>query len=196
MPTGSDTRARIIETALNALPDHGYGGLSVGLLAKQAGMSKSGLFARFGGQSALQCAIIEAAALRFRAHVIEPTSREPNAAARLKRLSETWLDWLTTDRLGRPCPVVQAAMEAPALTEEAGRSALQTRAEFAPYVARLAKRARLEGDFSKALDPDQFAFSFDGIGLAAGLYAMAGDPLPARERAEVAFDRLFAEAAA
>lgn len=194
MPRAQETRSRIIETALNALPKHGYGGLTVGFLAAEAGMSKSGLFARFGGQAALQKAVIDAAAEKFKQHVITPAREEAGALRRLERLAENWVTWLTADGLGRPCPLMQAAIEAPALTPEAMTYAREIRAQYPAYVARLAALARLEGGFATSLDADQFAFEFDGVGLSAGAAALTQPADIVRSRADAAFSDLLKRA--
>ena len=144
-------------------------------------MSKSGLFGHFGSQSALQIAVIKAAAERFSADVVTPARAETNAGGRLETLARRWLSWLTTPGKGLPCPLIQAAFSAPGLTEAAGEEAIAIRAQFAPYIARQARAAIKAGDFRTDLDADGFAFSFEGIGLAASA-AAARDRDDARAR--------------
>lgn len=49
--SAADTRTQILDAALAALPAEGFEGLSIGRLATRTGLSKSGLFAHFGGQA-------------------------------------------------------------------------------------------------------------------------------------------------
>ncbi|MEO1038183.1 MAG: TetR/AcrR family transcriptional regulator [Pseudomonadota bacterium] len=195
MAGSKPTRERILQSALDLLPRAGFAGLTVGRLASETGMSKSGLFGHFGSQTVLQIAVIEAAAARFNASVITPAQDEADKAARLEQLAALWLYWLTRPGLGLPCPLIQAAFSAPGLTDEAGQTAIQIRSRFAPYIARQAEAAKTEGAYRADLDAALFAFSFEAIGLAVAAQAMR-DAEAARHRAEAAFAHLFADAAA
>ncbi|XBQ15937.1 MAG: TetR/AcrR family transcriptional regulator [Oceanicaulis sp.] len=181
MRTAETTRTRVLNTALDALPDHGFGGLSVGRLASLTGMSKSGLIARFGDVERLQIALVDHAAERFSASVIKPAfSASAKTPARLRALASAWLDWLDARR---PCPLMQAAFESCALAGTAGEYARAVRARFQPFVAGLARPAL--GERAEA-----FAFSFEAIGLAAGLAALTGAE-EGRARAEAEYDQVF-----
>ncbi|WBQ10969.1 TetR/AcrR family transcriptional regulator [Hyphomonadaceae bacterium ML37] len=191
-----ETRTRIMDAALAALPAEGFEGLSIGRLAARTGLSKSGLFAHFGGQGALQIAVIDAAAARFDAMVTRPVLAEADTLERLKLLAQLWLAWVTTDGQGRPCPLMQAAMSAPGLADEAGGHARAVRARFHPFVTRLARRAVQAGQLRKDTDPQRFAFRFEALGLAAGLHALSDDPARVHACAEAEYAALFEEFAA
>lgn len=188
MSRSEDTRQHILDAALSALPQTGLAGLSVGRLAQEAGMSKSGLFARFGGQDKLQTAIIEAAIARFRTEVVEPARAEAGARARLEALSERWTVWLTREA---PCPLLQAAFEAPGLTDEAAGTAHQARRDWTAWLERLARLAVQEGGLASDTDPAAFAFAFEGVGLATQSAATIQQRGDAPALARAAFSRLF-----
>ena len=59
---GDATRHAILDTALGLATELGLEGLTVGTLAKQVGMSKSGLYAHFTSKEDLQCAVLDTAA--------------------------------------------------------------------------------------------------------------------------------------
>ncbi len=191
MARAENTRTHITEVALRSLANHGYGGLTVGFVAEAAQMSKSGVFARFGGQAAFQCAVIDAAAAKFKSHVIDPARGYEQAVTRLEQVAKSWTAWLTTPALGQPCPVFQATMEGPALTAEAQAHALATRAQFPAYIARLATQATESGEFADAIVPERFAFEFDGIGLSTGFAALTQDDDTVRQHAAAAYQGLF-----
>ena len=69
---GEQTRAAILERAVDLASIEGLEGLTIGRLAAELRMSKSGLFAHFGSKQELQLATVAAAGERFRADVIEP----------------------------------------------------------------------------------------------------------------------------
>lgn len=191
-----ETRTRILDAALSALPAEGFEGLSIGRLAARTGLSKSGLFAHFGGQGALQIAVIDAAVARFDGAVTRPVLAEADPLERLRVLASLWLTWVTTDGQGRPCPLMQAAIGAPGLVQEAGDHARAVRARFHPFVARLARRAVQAGAARADTDPQRFAFRFEALGLAAGLHALSEDPAAVRACAQAEYAAIFREFAA
>src|SRR5882724_4317012 len=91
---GAETRAVILDRAVDLASVEGLEGLTIGRLAAELQMSKSGLFAHFGSKQELQLATIAAAAERFRAAVVEPALGLPEGAARLRALTDTYLDHL------------------------------------------------------------------------------------------------------
>jgi AcrR family transcriptional regulator len=72
MSKGTNTRSRIVETALRAASIDGVEGISLGKVAADVGMSKSGLFAHFESKEALQVDVIAAAADKFVEVVVSP----------------------------------------------------------------------------------------------------------------------------
>ncbi len=83
---GDRTRRAILTAAVNLASVDGLEGLSIGRLATELDMSKSGLFAHFGSKEELQLATIEAARRRFVDHVIRPSRPLPRGRARLEAL--------------------------------------------------------------------------------------------------------------
>lgn len=91
---GEQTRAAILDRAVDLASAEGLEGLTIGRLAAELRMSKSGLFAHFGSKRELQLATVEAAAARFRAAVIEPALAAPDGAPRLRAMGERYLEHL------------------------------------------------------------------------------------------------------
>jgi AcrR family transcriptional regulator len=89
---GAATRAAILDRAIDLASAEGLEGLTIGRLAGEAEMSKSGLFAHFGSKEELQLATVEAAALRFRRAVIDPVAEMPDGADRLRAMIEAYLE--------------------------------------------------------------------------------------------------------
>ncbi|MCC5980281.1 MAG: TetR/AcrR family transcriptional regulator [Oceanicaulis sp.] len=189
------TRDRIITTALAEMAETGLASLSIGQLAKACNMSKSGLFAHFGGQEALQCAVIEAAIEQFRVQVVEPARQQSGTISRLEALGENWTEWLLRTPV-RPCPILQAAFEAPALTLAAAKVAREARIGWTGWVERLTKLAIHEGTFSDSVDPADFAFRFEATGLGCQSWAVIQGRGEARERTHAAFAALIDSARA
>src|SRR5262249_20124949 len=89
---GAETRAAILERAVDLASADGLEGLTIGRLASEMGMSKSGLFAHFGSKQELQLATVEAAAAHFSRAVVEPASAAPEGAARLRAIAHRYMD--------------------------------------------------------------------------------------------------------
>ncbi|KAA5805352.1 TetR/AcrR family transcriptional regulator [Alkalicaulis satelles] len=185
------TRERILDAALQSLAEGGFEALTIGRLAARTGLSKSGLFAHFGGQEALHCAVVDAAAKRFQDAVTAPALTRRDPVERIETLAGRWLDWLSTPGLGKPCPMVQCAVSAPGLAGGAGAHAIAIRARFRPFVARLARQAAAAGRLAHITDPDQFAFEFEAIGLGAAFAGQGQDPGADLMRARQAFRTLL-----
>ena len=194
MAKGNTTRARIVETALRAASVDGLEGISLGKVAGDIGMSKSGLFSHFDSKEALQVDVIEAAAEKFSAVVVVPALLAPRGEPRLRALFEHWLKWEQNESLPGGCVFMHAAAE---LDDRPGpvRDALVRQQQL--WLDTLAKAVRLTidaGHFRPDVDPSLFAFQLYGI-VVAYYHAsrLFRDPA-AKVHAERAFDAVLAAA--
>ena len=71
---GDRTRAAILDRAVDLASLEGLEGLTIGGLADDLKMSKSGLFAHFGSKEELQLAAVEAAEERFVNEMFRPAT--------------------------------------------------------------------------------------------------------------------------
>ncbi len=184
---GADTRATILARALDLASVDGLEGLTIGCLAKELEMSKSGLFAHFGSKQELQLATVGAAAERFRAAVIEPALEAPDGSPRLRAIADAYLAHLEDDDY-YPGGCFWAATSAeyddrPGPVHDAIAGALDA------WLGGLAAQAKVAG----SPDPDRFAFEFYAVVMGANSrFRMSGNPIVfiyARD----AIDRLLAE---
>ena len=90
---GQRTRNSILETAAALATEEGLEPLSIGRLAEETGMSKSGLFAHFGSKEELQLATVDHAAAMFVAEVIAPARAAPRGLARVWALCDHMIDY-------------------------------------------------------------------------------------------------------
>src|SRR6516162_3871171 len=74
---GQASRETILRTAAMLATTRGLDGLSIGDLAAEVGMSKSGLYAHFKSKEELELATIETAAAIFDSEVLQPVTRAP-----------------------------------------------------------------------------------------------------------------------
>ncbi len=191
MSKGEQTRAAILECALDQASVVGLEGLSIGNLANETGLSKSGLFAHFGSKETLQVELLKAATRRFREVVIAPARRETNALAQLRILFEKWLDWSKKGGIRGGCIFLAAAIELDDREGPVRDYVVTIQRTWLKTLAKAAERAAREGDLAADLDGERFAFELDGIYLS---YHMATrllrDP-KAKRRALQAFETLI-----
>lgn len=187
MSKGEETRQAILSRAFELATVVGVSGLSIGRLAEETGLSKSGLFAHFGSKEALEVAVVEEASRQFVQEVMVPALREPRGEPRLQALFKRWLKWGA-----RPggCFFVGACTE---LDDRPGppRDAL-VRAQK-DWIDELSKAARIavsEGHFRTDLDPEQFAFELYSIMLGAHLFTRFLREAATPARTHEAFARL------
>ena len=93
---GAETRKAILDKAVDIASVEGLEGLSIGRLAAEMSLSKSGLFGRFGSKEELQLVTIRAASRVFYGEVIAPTVHKPAGKERVYQLMAGWLRYSKT----------------------------------------------------------------------------------------------------
>ena len=84
----------IVDTAARLATMEGLEGLSIGRLADEIGMSKSGLYAHFDSKQDLQLAAVDAAEAVYTTEVIAPAMQAPEGLKRLESLCEHYLSYV------------------------------------------------------------------------------------------------------
>ena len=90
----TSTRHEILRVAVDIASAEGLEGLSIGRLASELQMSKTGIFAHFGSKEQLQLAAVETAKQIFFEQVAQPSLRRPRGLPRLKAMLENWLGYV------------------------------------------------------------------------------------------------------
>src|ERR1700741_134883 len=88
---GQASRETILRAAAMLATMKGRDGLSIGDLAAEVGMSKSGLYAHFRSKEELELATIETAATIFDDEVLQPAAQVSAGTKRLKALANSFL---------------------------------------------------------------------------------------------------------
>jgi len=196
MSKGEETRERIVDRAWRLAGRDGLSGLSIGKLASELGLSKSGLFAHFGSKEGLEVEVLKVAAERFTQQVIRPALQAPRGVARLRKMFKGWLGWANDPAQPGGCVFLAAAAE---LDDGEGPQRDYLVAAQSSLLATLAKAARIaieEGELRRDLDGDQFAFEMLGVVMAYHhARRLLRDP-KAETRAKSAFERLLTSNAA
>jgi AcrR family transcriptional regulator len=181
---GAQTREAILDRAVDLASVEGLEGLTIGRLAAELQMSKSGLFAHFGSKQDLQLATIAAAAARFKATVVDPALELPDGAPRLRALAERYLDQVDTYAGGCFWAATSAEYDdRPGPVRDAIAGSLDA------WLAELERQARIAG----VERPERLAFEIYSLVMGANArYRLSGE-----ERvfayAREAIERLLAE---
>jgi AcrR family transcriptional regulator len=193
MSKGRQTRQTILKQALELSTEVGLEGLTVGVLARKVGMSKSGLYAHFASKEDLQSQVLDVAAEHFVEVVIVPALKEPRGIPRLQALFERWLDW-ATENLSGGCPFISAAAEFDDRSGPVRDTLVAHKHNVLETIARAIRICIQEGHISGILDVDQITFEIWGLLLAHHHYARLMHRKDARDRAVQALQRLLEQA--
>jgi AcrR family transcriptional regulator len=189
---GEATRGVILDEAGRLARRVGLGGLTIGSLATQTGMSKSGLFAHFGSKESLQLQVLEYNADRFVDEVIRPALKAPRGEPRVRDLFERWLEW---DSAAGGCPLVAASFELDDQPGPVRERLVRTQRDWADTLATVFTSGITEGHFRPDADPRQFAQDLEGVMLAFHITSRLLADTEAAARSRRALDTLLAAAA-
>ncbi len=179
---GERTRRSIMSAAMDIASVEGLQGLSIGRLASEIGMSKSGLFAHFGSKEDLQLATVEAARERFIDSVMRPALPGAAGLPRLWRLCDSWLTYAEKSVFRGGCFFVAASAEFDGRPGRVRDSIGAAMAEWVGALEQAVDQARQLRHLDAACEPSQLAFELNALGLAANwAFQLYGD--------RVAFDR-------
>src|SRR4051812_40281934 len=108
---GDKTRRAILTRAMQISSVEGLEGLSLGRLAADLGISKSGLFAHFGSKEELQLKTLRAARRIFYEATVRPALGEPEGISRLAALVAADPDYLSRDAFEGGCLFISSAAQ-------------------------------------------------------------------------------------
>lgn len=91
---GAKTRQKILESSVDIASAEGLKDLTIGKLAQDLGLSKSGLFAHFGSKEDLQIATVQTAAEVFIAEIVVPTEGAENGLVKLFAMLDAWIEYV------------------------------------------------------------------------------------------------------
>jgi AcrR family transcriptional regulator len=193
---GEATRAAILAHATRLASRLGLGGLSIGRLASDLKLSKSGLFAHFRSKEALQIQVLETAAAQFVETVVKPALAASRGEPRLRALFARWLSWAKSQKMPGGCLFVAAAAE---LDDRPGKlhdQLVARQKDFLDLIANVVRSGVADRRFRPEADPEQFAHDLYGVMLGYHHASRLMKDPRAEERAETAFESLLTAARA
>jgi AcrR family transcriptional regulator len=194
MSKGAVTRQMILEHATGIASQVGLEGLSIGRLAEDLDLSKSGLFAHFQSKEQLQLKVLEFAAQRFIDTVVRPALGAPRGEPRIRTFFDRWLHWPKESRLPGGCFFVAAAVELDDQPGPVRDRLVELQKDWLDVLANTVRSAVAEKHFRDDVDPEQFAHDLYGV-MLAGHHAsrLLRDP-KAGQRTRNAFETLLTNA--
>jgi AcrR family transcriptional regulator len=187
----TSTRQRILREGLGLMSQSGLSGVTLGVLADQVGMSKSGLFAHFRSKEDVQIELLNHMTEFVVEHVIRPAMTAPEGLPRLRALVRNWFGWAQRAGLPGGCPVAAGLFEFDDVEGRVRNKILELEAAWRHTLVQLVERAVELGQLRRELDVDQFVWELCGIYLghhAAHRFLRSAD---ADARAQTAFQALL-----
>jgi AcrR family transcriptional regulator len=184
-----------LDEAVQIASEEGLEHLSIGRLANQLGVSKSGLFAHFGSKTELQVATVEAAREVFLDEVIG-AARADGGIDEVVSLTDAWLSYMEREVFRGGCFFVAAAMEFDGRPGPVRDAIAALVGEWLMALEAAIQDAQEAGHLEAEIDPQQLAFELHALGMGAnGAYQLYHDGA-AFERARAAIrERLSASSA-
>jgi AcrR family transcriptional regulator len=161
------SRAETLAAAVQVASVVGLEGLTIGRLADQLQMSKSGLVGRFGSKQQLQLAALEAAADTFRRSVYEPAAGEPAGLRRLNAICDAWVAYLQRPPFPGGCFLTTASVEFDARRGPVNDAVKRVMRQWLGLLQREAQTALANGELPRDGDAKDVAFTINALGVGA-----------------------------
>jgi len=183
---GDRSRQTILEVAVHLASVEGLDGLTIGRLATETGMSKSGLFAHFGSKEDLQLATVTAARSIFIEQVIRPAFEAKKGLPRLRRLCEIWFDYAQNHVFRGGCFFAAASAEFDSRPGRVRDRIAEIMKEWLEVLRWAIVDAQEAGQINLKVDAIQLAFEINALEIGANWALQLFDDKQAFPRARTA----------
>jgi AcrR family transcriptional regulator len=175
---GQASRTTILLAAAKLATTKGLEGLSIGDLAAEVGMSKSGLYAHFKSKEELELATIETAADIFDREVLQPAMAAPAGIQRLRALVDSFLAHLERRVFPGGCFFAAVATELDTRPGLARDRVVEVQQQWLSLLRQYFLDAQTIGEIDTDADVTQAVFETEAMLLAANcLFVMNDDPM-------------------
>lgn len=189
-PKGLQTKAHIIDTALQLAMHDGLESLSIGGLAEATQMSKSGVFAHFGSREELQISVIREYHQRFEQEVFYPAMQIERGLPRLRALFDNWMK-RTTIELDSGCIYISGAIEFHDNIGPVRNALVQSVTTWHEALRRAIVQCKERGDLRADADEDQILSQIHGLILVLHYEARFMRSPGAMQRALTGFENIL-----
>jgi len=167
---GAKTRHEILQTAVHIASAEGLEGLTIGRLADELRMSKSGLFAHFGSKEELQLAVVARARDIFVREVVEPAFKSERGLVRLLAMLDSWLDYVGRSVFRGGCFFMASAIEFDSRPGQVRDLIAELSRSWLDAIENEARHAQALGQLDSRVDTAQLAFELHALGHEANWY--------------------------
>lgn len=192
---GEQTHAAILDAAMRLASIEGLGSLTIGRLARELGVSKSGVFAHFRSKERLQQETIAAAEEVFEREVLIPGLTAPAGLARLESLCEAYLSYLERGVFPGGCFFAQLLAEFDAPTGPLHDAVVIGQQGWLGLLEQQIATAQHQDELDPGVDPTQLAFELYAPLELANYLATLHDDVTLIERGRTAVRVAIANAA-
>ena len=165
MQKGLQTRANILEAAVQLASRKGLVGLSLGSLAEVTRMSKSGVFSHFGSREELQISVVREYHQRFAEEVFHPALEQPRGLPRLVVMFDRWVGRVAVE-IDSGCLFISGAVEFDDRPGPVREALVATVMEWHKALERAIVQSISEGHLHADTDANQMLFELHGLILA------------------------------
>lgn len=185
----ADSRAAAVEAAVDLASVEGLEGITIGRLASELGMSKSGLIGRFGDKQAMQRAVLVSAVQRFTDAVWQPASRQQPGLPRLEAIVDAWVGHLRDGVFPGGCFVTTVSVEYDSRPGPLHDDVAQAVRRWLHVLEAEARRAHEAGDLPADRDPADVAFELHSLASGGSVVARLTGDTAALDRTRAAMRR-------
>ena len=159
----ADSRASTVAAAVDLASVEGLEGITIGRLAGELSMSKSGLIGRFGDKEAMQRAVLASAVERFTDAVWRPAAHADPGLPRLEAIVDAWVAHLRDGVFPGGCFVTTASVEYDARPGALHDDVAAAVNRWLAVLEAEARQARDSGDLPAGRDPADVAFELHSL---------------------------------
>ncbi|WP_405868388.1 MULTISPECIES: TetR/AcrR family transcriptional regulator [unclassified Streptomyces] len=182
---GNRTRQLVLRRTVDIASVEGLEALSVGRIATELQLSKSGVFALFGSKEELQLATVREAGRIFTERVIRPAEEEAAGLGRVWRLCELWLEYSRGRVFPGGCFFYEVIAEFDARSGPVHDAAVRAQRDWTTHVERTITGACDAGELQAGTDLPQLAFELVALMETANMVSVLHDEESAYRRARV-----------
>jgi AcrR family transcriptional regulator len=182
---GNRTRRLVLRRTVDIASVEGLEALSVGRLATELRLSKSGVFALFGSKQELQLATVREAARIHTERVIRPAAELPAGVGRLWRLCDLWLEYSRGRVFPGGCFFYEVVAEFDARSGPVHDAVVGAQRDWTAFVEGTIAGARDAGELRTDTDIPQLAFELVALMETANAVSVLHDEETAYRRARV-----------
>ncbi|XDD46618.1 TetR/AcrR family transcriptional regulator [Leptospira sp. WS39.C2] len=191
MSKGEETKSLILDRAVQIASVHGLEGLTIGSLAEELGMSKSGLFAKFSSKENLQIDVLRKGSELFRRFVLYPTLKTKPGISRIRNAFANWLDWSNRSDLPGGCLFLASSSEfddKPGVVRDHLR---KIQISWHSSLKQFVEEAKQSGELDSETNVEQMVQEIWGLVLSFHFYNRLLDDKSSEKRTKQCFNDLI-----